>query len=170
MFGFLNVLFRSGLTSLARRTVREGVVKIMTRGGERAKCPHYDQVRYLAFYHVNAKGPILARSMNRKILANEEFCMQVDAHTDFAKNWDEMVLEEWQNAGNEFGIITSVPPAKTDKEAFSVGGKAATKVPRQCAVKFRENRFPVSFFNGYSFSYKCWLLSLIYNFVTNWKL
>jgi hypothetical protein len=133
-----------GLLSLERKTIREGVVKVMALGDARAKCPYYDQVRTIAFYHINAKGPILARSMTRKSLGNEEFCMQVDAHTDFAKNWDAMVVEEWEQTENEFAIITAVPAPKTEKEAHTEGGEKFKKVPRQCYIRFRDNKYPVS--------------------------
>jgi Glycosyltransferase (GlcNAc) len=111
---------------------------------ERHKCPHYDQVRLVAFHDLSARGPMVARSMTRKILGNEEFCMQVDAHTDFAKNWDEILKEEWKYTANEFGIISSNPAAKADKSDLAPGGSKANQVPRQCKIIFRENGFPVS--------------------------
>jgi hypothetical protein len=115
----------------------------MTEGDARKRCPHYDQVRVLAFYDINAKGPILARSMARKILGNEEFCMQVDAHTDFAKGWDAMAVDQWKKTENEFAVLTNVPAPKDDKMNFEEGGSEATKVPRQCKIYFRDNKFPV---------------------------
>ncbi len=133
-----------GVTTLDRRNIREGMTKVVANPEELKKCPHADQVKYGAIFHINAKGPIFARSLTRKILGNEEFCMQVDAHTSFAKDWDEMVLEEWHNTENEFGVITSVPPPKSEQESYTVGGSKGNRVPRQCKIDFRENHFPVS--------------------------
>ena len=133
-----------GLKTHDRRSVREGVVRIMPIQKGRDKCPRIDQIRLVAFHHVNAKGPIHARTMIRKVLGNEEFCMQVDAHTEFAKDWDEMVLEEWRKASNEFAVITAVPAPTAEKEKHSIGGSDFKKVPRQCKIKFRDNGFPVS--------------------------
>jgi hypothetical protein len=133
-----------GVKSIERKTVREGVVKIMSKDNGKDDCPHYNQVRLVAFHDINAKGPTYARTMARKVLGNEEFCMQVDAHTDFTKDWDEMVLDEWYLAGNEFGVISSVPVDKSEKESHSPGGSDFKKVPRQCVLNFRDNGFPVS--------------------------
>lgn len=143
---YLNQLrfFSLGVTTLDRRNIREGMTKVMANPEELKNCPHADQVKYSAIFHINAKGPIFARSLSRKILGNEEYCMQVDAHTSFAKNWDEMVLEEWHNTDNEFGVITSVPPPKSEQDSYAVGGSKGNQVPRQCKINFRENRFPVS--------------------------
>ena len=69
-----------------RIPIRRDVTKIMAEP-ERTSCPHYDQVRFLAFHNKAAKGPGFSRTMIRKILANEEYCMQTDAHMKFTKNW-----------------------------------------------------------------------------------
>ena len=133
-----------GVKTIDRKNVREGVTKIMTQEDKRKGCPHYDQIRLVAFHDISSKGPIYARTMARKVLGNEEFCMQIDAHTDFVKNWDEIAVEEWHLAGNEFGVVTAVPAPKSKKESHSPGGIDFKKVPRQCKIKFRDNGFPVS--------------------------
>lgn len=102
---------------------------------EREKCPRIDQIRKLSVHDIAAKGPGWARSLTRKILGNEEFCLQIDAHTEFAPEWDEKVKHEWAATGNEFGIISTVPPA--------IGEADDTSVPRQCWVKFQEIGAPV---------------------------
>lgn len=133
-----------GLDILSRRKIRDGVVKVMANPDKKAKCPRYNQVRMVSFYHVNAKGPILARSMVRKVLGNEEFCMQIDAHSTMVKDWDEIALTEWKNTRNEYGIITHIPyPIETLPER-SGEGPEHTKVSRQCRIRFRDNKFPVS--------------------------
>ena len=125
--------------------MRQGVVKIVPLDKGRASCPHYDQVRLVAFQHIQAKGPTLARSMVRKVLGNEEFCMQVDAHTDFVSGWDELVVSEWKNTKNEFGIISAVPADQATKNLYAEGAELFTEVPRQCVVTYLENGFPVSY-------------------------
>lgn len=116
----------------------------MTKDEAREKCPHYHQVRLVAFHHIQAKGPMLARSMARKVLGNEEFCMQIDAHMDFVKGWDQSIIDEWKKAENEFGIISTVPADKANKSLYAEGSEKYTEVPRQCAVRFQDNGFPVS--------------------------
>lgn len=132
-----------GSTSLKRSKVRKDVTKIVTNPKDREACPHYDQVRHVAFHHINAKGPMLSRAMARKALGNEEFCMQVDAHTVFVQGWDEIAKEEWKMANNEFAVISTAPAPKSAMDDFLAGDKARS-VPRQCSVTWRENGFPVS--------------------------
>ena len=36
-----------------------------------------------------AKGPSYARFLQDSLIKNQEFCMQVDAHSDFIQNWFE---------------------------------------------------------------------------------
>lgn len=125
--------------------MRKDVVKVVSLDDEQTNlCPHFNQVRLVAYHHIQAKGPMFARSLVRKVLGNEEFCMQIDAHTEFAPLWDELAMSEWKSTNNEFGIISNVP---ADKAAFSMHGTdEVTKmkeVPRQCSIRFMENGFPV---------------------------
>ena len=78
--------------------------------------------------------------MVRKILGNEEFCLQIDAHSQFALEWDDKLKHEWAATGNEFGVISTVPTAIADRE----GGEGINTVPRQCMVQFQEIGIPVS--------------------------
>jgi hypothetical protein len=80
--------------------------------------------------------------MARKVLGQEEFCMQVDAHTTFVKGWDDLAKTEWKNTENEFGIISNVPANKAEIFQHSEGHGGYTEVPRQCRIKVRENGFP----------------------------
>lgn len=50
------------------------------------------------------------RYMQNSLLKNEEFCLQIDAHTDVIPHWDNELLEMWGGIQNEYGILsTSVP-------------------------------------------------------------
>lgn len=135
----------------------------MALSDSQSACPHFDQVRLIAYHHIQAKGPMHARSLVRKVLGNEEFCMQIDAHTDFAVGWDDLALSEWKNTHNEFGILSNVPVATTDKAAYSTDGEKFTEVPRQCAIRFLDNGFPVC---GFILSVKTLLLSFGGYFLT----
>lgn len=119
------------------------MVKVFTVDKGKTACPHFDQVRLVAYHHIQAKGPTLARSMVRKVLGNEEFCMQIDAHTEFVRGWDELVVAEWKKTENEFGILSNVPADKAKKDSYAEGSDKFTEVPRQCVVRFLDNGFPV---------------------------
>jgi hypothetical protein len=85
---------------------------------------------------------VFSRSLARKVLGNEEFCMQIDAHSDFVKDWDKVAREEWRKTQNEFGVISHVPARLADKAAYQVGGAQINEVPRQCMLRFLDNGFP----------------------------
>jgi hypothetical protein len=131
-----------GVQTLKRNKIRKDTTVIQGREFNPSDCPRYDQIRLLAIYDVAAKGPMFARSLARKILGNEEYCMQIDAHSDFSKNWDEIAKQEWKNTENEFGIITNVPASKTDMPLYEEGSEVFTQVPRQCKIIVRQNGFP----------------------------
>lgn len=138
---------RFGVKILRRVTMRKDVVKIVELDEEHTNmCPHYNQIRLVAYHHIQAKGPMLARSMVRKVLGNEEFCMQIDAHTEFVPQWDELAKSEWKNTCNEFGVISNVP---ADKDELLMNGvedpNKIKEVPRQCGIHFMDNGFPVRF-------------------------
>ena len=52
----------------------------------------------------------MTRVLQENLLKDEEFCIQVDAHSKFVKNWDTVAMSEWGKTANEYGIISSVPP------------------------------------------------------------
>ena len=120
-----------------KRSIRDDTTKVIALP-EKKDCPRIDQIRKLSVHNVAAKGPAWARSLSRKILGNEEFCLQIDAHMEFVQNWDDIAKHGWAATGNEFGIISTVPPGLADKE------QDVHTVPRQCEVQFLEVGIPVS--------------------------
>jgi hypothetical protein len=120
--------------------IRADTTKIIANP-EKKKCPRVDQIRKLTVHNVAAKGPVWARSLSRKILGNEEFCLQIDAHTAFVDNWDEKLKQEWAATGNEFGILSTVPPALGEKNKDDKN--VLKDIPRLCGVKFEEVGIPV---------------------------
>jgi hypothetical protein len=131
-----------GHTSLKKRTIRKDTVKVFEETGL-VECPRREQIRLISVHHFAAKGPMFARSLARKVLGNEEFCMQIDAHTSFAKNWDEILKSEWKNTDNEFGIISTVPPPKDEQDIYQPGGTKEKEVPRMCLITYNDNGVPV---------------------------
>ena len=126
-----------------RQNIRKDVTKVIAEP-ERFKCPRFNQVRLLAFHNRSAKGPLYARSMTRKILGNEEFCMQVDAHSSFRKNWDQLAKDDWRMVQNEFAVLSHVPAKQGEQVEHEDGGPQQYEVPRQCRVSFQDTGIPVS--------------------------
>jgi Glycosyltransferase (GlcNAc) len=127
-----------GVDIYQKKAIRKDTTKILTTTRKKS-CPRMNQIRTLAVHHVDAKGPSYARSLARKVLGNEEFCLQIDAHTDVVSEWDDKLQHEWAATGNEFGIISTVPAALSERETLAVN-----TVPRQCAMNFLETGVPVS--------------------------
>jgi Glycosyltransferase (GlcNAc) len=116
---------------------------VVARLKERADCPRFHQIRQVSIFHINAQGPLYARSLVHKALGNEEYCMQVDAHTGFSKGYDSFLKKQWRSINNEFAVISHTPPALAEKQGYEPGGVKANEVTNQCAVHFRDNGFPV---------------------------
>lgn len=111
-------------------------------------CPRAkEQIRSVRFHHLAAKGPVYARSFVRKVLGNEEFCMQIDAATDFAQGWDSLAIKQWMGTGNEYAILSNVPLAEKEKDKSGNDNV----VPRQCAIKIGSEGVPVSILGWPSF-------------------
>lgn len=123
-----------------RKGPRPGTIKIISKVEERGKCPRNDQIRLIKVHDIGAKGPTFARALGRKILGNEEFCLQTAAHSSFVKNWDEKVRKEWLSTNNEYGIISNQPKQQPETPELSPD----QKVPRNCAIDFLEvEKLPV---------------------------
>jgi len=87
----------------------EGYCKLMKAktGGD---CPHQDNIRMRRMKHTEAQGPVFARAQQNKLLKDtDEFCMQVDAHTDAVQDWDKKMLEQWGATKNEYAVISTYP-------------------------------------------------------------
>eukprot|EP00485_Elphidium_margaritaceum_P001274 CAMPEP_0202701486 /NCGR_PEP_ID=MMETSP1385-20130828/14580_1 /ASSEMBLY_ACC=CAM_ASM_000861 /TAXON_ID=933848 /ORGANISM="Elphidium margaritaceum" /LENGTH=60 /DNA_ID=CAMNT_0049358923 /DNA_START=42 /DNA_END=220 /DNA_ORIENTATION=- len=55
------------------------------------------------------------------MIDGQDFCLQVDAHTFGAHDWDTRILAEWGAANNEMAVLTTYigSPDNLDK---NVGG------------------------------------------------
>ena len=124
----------SGVTIYQKTPIRADTTKIIATA-KKATCPRIDQIRKIQIHNIASKGPNYARSLGHKVLGNQEFCLQIDAHMEFVKDWDSKVKQEWVNTDNEFGIISTVPAGLGDKDDESV--------PRMCAVDFQDIGIPV---------------------------
>lgn len=139
-----------GSSILKKQQVRKDMWKVQLDPSKAESCPRYNQIRKVAFHHYSAKGPMYARSMTRKLLANEQYCMQIDAHSQFVKDWDVVAKSEWLATQNEFAILSTTPASSALKHEYGEGGAKHNMVPRNCEVMFRDNGFPVSLYDEIS--------------------
>jgi hypothetical protein len=78
---------------------------------DKEHCSRYDQIRMIEFTHNLARGPNFARHLQEFLLRpEEEFCLDVDAHTEVVQDWDVRLLEMWASVNNEFAILSTTPP------------------------------------------------------------
>jgi len=74
------------------------------------RCPHAAQIRLLDVSFKDARGPGVSRYMQQRLHAGEDFCLQLDAHSDVAAHWDTAMLEAWAATSNEYAVISTHPP------------------------------------------------------------
>jgi hypothetical protein len=67
------------------------------------------------------------------MLRDEEFCMQTDSHMDVIQDWDEVMLDSWGRAENEYGILTTYVSRQED---LPMPGNEPSHVPHLCQVFF----------------------------------
>ena len=72
-------------------------------------CAEFGKVRVVRLDASEAKGPVFARGHQQQTVQDEDFCMQIDAHTIFAKNWDLLMLDQWGRTENEFAVLSTYP-------------------------------------------------------------
>lgn len=89
-------------------------------------------VREMIVNAKDSKGCGWARSeILTKIKKDEEFVLQIDAHTRFDTNWDITILEQYKMCPNKLCVISSYPPA------FELGKALDTK-EKYVYMKFRD--------------------------------
>lgn len=114
------------------------------RDAVKAACPYTENIRTVRFFHMAAKGPVYARSFIRKVLGNEDFCMAINAATDFAEGWDDLATTEWVAAHNEYAVLSTVPLTVKERAHHDISFKGSpNEVPRQCKVKIGPERVPL---------------------------
>lgn len=107
-------------------------------------CPRVQkQIRSVRFHSLGAKGPVYARSFVRKLLGNEEFCMQIDAATDFSQGWDTSAIQQWTHINNEYAVLSNPPLHTTEKQRKEKNGVMNAEVPRQCSIKVGSEGVPL---------------------------
>ncbi|CAI5729185.1 unnamed protein product [Hyaloperonospora brassicae] len=58
---------------------------------------------------VNATGPTAARYETEKAITDEHFCLTIDSHMIFVRDWDEKIIAQWDSIENPNAIISIYP-------------------------------------------------------------
>jgi len=99
-------------------------------------CPHVQNIKIIQLSHNSAKGPNYARFMQQGLRENEEFCLQVDAHSLFAPHWDSLLMTQWGHIDNEYAILSSVAPDISVLKRTNLNKEKNQEVPHVCQAKF----------------------------------
>lgn len=93
----------------------------------------------IEFSHQNARGPSYARYFQGLLIDDEEFCLQVDAHSVVVQDWDVQLLRIWEQTSNEHAIISSQP-----LDISFVNKNNHMNNPHLCQAKIDERLYPSS--------------------------
>ena len=67
------------------------------------------QFKIFKMHYKKAKGPAFARYICTKLITNEDYYLQIDAHSRFYENWDVMAHNCLQECKDKKAIITNFP-------------------------------------------------------------
>jgi len=97
--------------------------KVLMSKDRHVNCPFRENILMTRVDASSAEGPVWARSLGSKMIRDEEFCLQIDAHMDFANNFDTLLLSSWALTENEYAVLsTYVSDVETMKDN-APGGK-----------------------------------------------
>ena len=108
-------------------------------------CTHEDykkycengQVRVLYVHDTDALGPQTARYYASKLWGGENYFMQMDAHLEFAPEWDDYYINEMKLSKNyPKSVLSAYPPGFKEYDGAYKGG---TRGERLCGAHFSKN-------------------------------
>lgn len=101
---------------------------------------YHSNIRIIRIPEYEAKGPTWARYLCSTLWNGEEYYMQIDSHTQFAKNWDEkciQMIQQIKRLGlSNKPVLSHYPKEYTEYENLSDTNKQL--VPRMCKSFFNE--------------------------------
>jgi len=71
------------------------------------------RIRISAHPYQESKGACWARSITQSLYRGEAFTMQIDSHSRFVKDWDEILVNTWLDLADPKAILTCYPPNYT---------------------------------------------------------
>ena len=93
-------------------------------------------VRVLSMRHTEAKGPTYARYLATTLYAGETYFMQIDSHTKFAQDWDELAIADLRLCPSAKPVLSHYPRDFEDYDGHH------DDVPRLCDASFDSNGVP----------------------------
>lgn len=110
-------------------------------------CPFAKQVFIHEIHAKEAAGPTWARGLlsedieaayKKGELKPQDHCMSIDSHMDFEHHWDDRIVEMWEDALNEYAVLsTYVQDIEHLGEVDD--GKPHHQVPHLCMITYTSN-------------------------------
>ncbi|MCL2038494.1 UDP-N-acetylglucosamine-transferase [Candidatus Saccharibacteria bacterium] len=95
-------------------------------------------------YRLSA-GVGFARRLMTDFWVDEDFALQIDAHTRFQQGWDEILLQEWQACQDPCAVLSAYPtPFKYDAN----GQESFTPYSKVCIVNVEKFNQYIPIFKG----------------------
>jgi len=95
-------------------------------------------IRVIRIPHTQAKGPTYARYMCSKLWRGETYFLQIDSHSTFVPEFDEILINELSKTPNpQNSVLTSYPH---DKGAYDVNETSSTVI---CNGKWNDDGLPI---------------------------
>ncbi|RQM30822.1 hypothetical protein B5M09_013165 [Aphanomyces astaci] len=58
---------------------------------------------------LTSTGPTGARHAQQQLIGDEEFCLELDAHSQLITAWDTKLVKEWVRTNNEMAVLSTYP-------------------------------------------------------------
>jgi len=70
-------------------------------------CKYMDHISIFKMDATLATGPVTARHIGYRMYRGQNFFMQMDAHCQFVRHWDTLIIRQWKLTGNEMAVLSS---------------------------------------------------------------
>ncbi len=117
---------------------RNGIEEFCTSDNYKQYCEN-GQIRVFYLHEAESLGPAMARYYASKLWGGESYFMQVDAHLEFYKHWDELYTNELKST-NSFpsAVLSSYPPGFQAENGGILEGQPSLGT-RLCSCTFSES-------------------------------
>lgn len=68
---------------------------------------YQDHIRIFHMEAEESRGPTLARANQQTLIQDEEFCLELDAHSILLLSWDTKIIADWARADNEMAVLST---------------------------------------------------------------
>eukprot|EP01084_Bolivina_argentea_P300687 518556_1 len=106
-------------------------------------CGRFWQIQIDRIDFKDAKGPMYGRYRAELFYSNEDYAMQIDAHTRFVPLWDNILIDMFKRVNNDHAVFTTYPKATDEKSQNWLPpiSKPITPVVAICKTKLLDRSY-----------------------------